>query len=74
MKIKIQKLISTIIFIIISVGSFAQNQTGFEQELVNTNKMIAVIFVLSIILIGIAVFLFYLERRIKNLENEIKPK
>lgn len=70
---KIQKFLTTILFLIISVVSFAQNQSGFEQSLVGTNKMIAVIVVLAVILIGIAIFLFYLERKIKNIENEIKP-
>ncbi|MCB0541137.1 MAG: hypothetical protein KDE33_26760 [Bacteroidetes bacterium] len=70
---KIQKFLATILFLIISIVSFAQNQSGFEQSLVGTNKMIAVIVVLAVILIGIAIFLFYLERKIKNIENEIKP-
>lgn len=71
---KIQKYLVVILFIIINSSIFAQNQSGFEQNLASTNKMIAVIFVLSVILIGIAIFLFYLERRVKNIENEIKPK
>ena len=35
-------------------------------------KMIVVVIVLSIILLGIASFLFYLERRLSKAERELK--
>lgn len=35
-------------------------------------KMIVVVIVLSIILLGIATFLFYLERRLSRAEKELK--
>jgi ABC-type nitrate/sulfonate/bicarbonate transport system permease component len=44
------------------------------QELLNqTDKMIAVILVLVIILLGIALFLLFLEKRIRKLEDKNKP-
>lgn len=49
----------------------AQNP-GLQSLLVGSNKMIAVIAVLVIILLGVAFFLFYLERRIKKLEEQLK--
>ena len=63
-----KKYISSLIFIMaVNFSLFAQNKTNFEQALVGTNKMIAVIAVLALILLGIAVFLFYLERKIKKI-------
>lgn len=53
--------------------TFAQS-TGNYQELLNqTDKMIAVIIVLVIILLGIAVFLLFMEKRIRKLESKNKP-
>lgn len=64
--------LTTIIALIINLSLQAQDKTNFEQALVDSNKMIAVITVLVVILLGIAFFLFYLERKIKKLENNTK--
>lgn len=37
----------------------------------NGGKLIAVILCVSVILVGVAFFLFYLERRVKRLEDEV---
>ena len=66
--------LSLIIAIVFNFSLIAQNNTNFEQALVGTNKMIAVIAVLVVILLGITFFLFYLERKIKNIENNTKIK
>lgn len=66
--------LSTLIALIFTLSLSAQNDTNFEQALVGSNKMIAVIIVLVVILLGIAFFLFYLERKIKKLEDNIKLK
>ena len=66
--------LSLIIAIAFNFSLIAQNNTNFEQALVGTNKMIAVIAVLVVILLGITFFLFYLERKIKNIENNTKIK
>lgn len=53
--------------------SFGQNPSSYQELLNQTNKMIAVIIVLAIILLGIAVFLLFMEKRIRKLENKNKP-
>lgn len=45
-----------------------------ENTLRGSNKLVAVIVVLSIILIGIVVFLFAQESRIRKLERELSDK
>lgn len=42
------------------------------ENLNNNGKLNAVVVVLAIILVGIFGFLFYLERKIKKLEQEVK--
>lgn len=49
-------------------------QDMVKETLVGSNKMIAVIVVLAIILIGLGIFLFTLDKKIKRLEDEIKNK
>ncbi len=44
------------------------------DKLMESNKLYAVIAVLGIILLGIFLFLFYLERKIKRLEDEVNNK
>jgi len=53
--------------------SYAQTMDNYQELLNQTDKMIAVILVLVIILLGIAVFLLFLEKRIRKLEDKNKP-
>ncbi len=53
--------------------SYAQTMDNYHELLNQTDKMIAVILVLVIILLGIALFLLFLEKRIRKLEDKNKP-
>lgn len=53
--------------------SYAQTMDNYQELLNQTDKMIAVILVLVIILLGIALFLLFLEKRIRKLEDKNKP-
>ena len=53
--------------------SHAQTMDNYQELLNQTDKMIAVILVLVIILLGIALFLLFLEKRIRKLEDKNKP-
>ncbi|MDB5227304.1 MAG: hypothetical protein JWN78_1497 [Bacteroidota bacterium] len=46
--------------------------TTVADKLMEQNKLYAVIAVLAVIMLGIFIFLFYLERKIKKLEEEVK--
>ena len=66
---------TTLIFSLLSFTLYAQDNTSsFDTLMQQSNKMIAVIIVLVIILLGIAGFLFYLDKKISKLENQIKSK
>lgn len=52
---------------------YAETMDNYQELLNQTNKMIAVILVLVIILLGIALFLLFLEKRIRKLEDKNKP-
>ncbi len=42
------------------------------EQLMQQGKIYAVIAIVGVILLGVFAFLFYLERRLRNLEQEIK--
>ena len=68
------KLLTVLLIMFSSMGiSSAQSANNYQELLNQTDKMIAVILVLVIILLGIAVFLLFMEKRIKKLENKNKP-
>lgn len=54
-----------------SLSAFAQTNS-FGDQLQNSNKLYAVIAVLCVIFIGIILFLLNIERKVKQLEKEIK--
>ena len=66
--------ISALLFTFLGFTLHSQNVEGYDKILQQSNKMIAVILVLVIILLGIAAFLVFLERRIKKMEDQIKQK
>ena len=66
--------ISELVFTFLGFTLHAQNVQGYDKLLQESNKMIAVIIVLVIILLGIAGFLVYLDKRLKKLEEQIKLK
>lgn len=58
-----------------SFASFAQNNEvqmadGFYKE----GKIYVVITILAIVLVGVAIYLFTIERKLKKLEDSIKDK
>jgi CcmD family protein len=56
-----------------TVSKMLSAQTiSVADTLSQSNKLYAVITVLSVILIGIFIYLFTLERKIKKLEEELK--
>ncbi len=56
-----------------TVSKMLNAQTiSVADNLAKSNKLYAVIVVLSVILIGIFIYLFTLERKIKKLEEELK--
>ncbi len=62
-----------LILLFASVSKMLNAQTiNVADKLLENSKLNAVIAVASIILLGIFIFLFYLERKIKKLEQEVK--
>ena len=62
-----------LILLFASVSKMLSAQTvNTADKLMENSKLNAVIVVASIILLGIFIFLFYLDRKIKKLEQEVK--
>lgn len=62
-----------LILLFASVSKMLNAQTvNTADKLMENSKLNAVIVVAAIILTGIFVFLFYIERKIKKLEQEVK--
>ena len=62
-----------LILLLASVSKMLSAQTvNTADKLMENSKLNAVIVVAAIILTGIFIFLFYMERKIKKLEQEVK--
>ena len=74
--IKMKKLISFISLLLLSVATFAQEAPRVEMAdgLYQSGKIYVVVTVLSVIFIGIVIYLIMLDRKISKLEKEIKNK
>lgn len=72
----IKKLFTLLSFwTILAMPVMAQTSDNtIADTLMGSNKLIAVIAVICIILIGIVAFLFSQENRIRKLEEEVKQK
>ncbi|MGB4774796.1 MAG: CcmD family protein [Daejeonella sp.] len=64
-------LVTSLIILFCSLVSFAQNSTGVDMadELRSSGKIYVVVAVMSVIFIGIIIYLFSIDKRIKKIEN-----
>ncbi|MCB0508176.1 MAG: CcmD family protein [Chitinophagales bacterium] len=61
-----------LILLFASVSKMLNAQpTSVAENLTNNGKLNAVVAVVAVILLGIFIFLFYLEKKIKKLEQEV---
>jgi len=63
-----KKISLVIAFILISHVLFAQPAAGFDMR--SSGMIYVVVAVITVIFIGLALFLFAIERRIKKLEQD----
>lgn len=72
----LKKIALSLVMLIISASAFAQDNAPVEMAtgLYQSGKIYVVVIVMSIIFIGIAIYLVMLDRKISKLEKEIQNK
>ena len=66
-----KKLISVIILLLTCTAIFAQpNNVEMADTMRSSGKIYVVIATIAIVFVGLAVFLFAIERRVKKLEDQ----
>lgn len=69
------KIIFTIVCMLVSMNVVhAQGANAFEGMMLTNGKLYTVVGVLLIIFIGIILYLFNTDKKLKSLENQIKSK
>jgi len=64
-----------LLFILIcSIGFSQENQVQMADTFYKEGKIYVVIAIFSIVLLGLALYLFFIERKVKKLEEQIKEK
>ena len=71
---KNRNIFLTVLSLIFGQLLWAQEESVTVELLNQSNKMIAVIAVLLIILLGITAFLIFMERKISRLEDKMNKK
>ena len=69
----IKKIIASLSFLLLSVSIFAQpagSSSSLDETVMSSGKLYVVIAVLTVILIGIFIFLFSLDRKLRKLEEK----
>jgi protein-S-isoprenylcysteine O-methyltransferase Ste14 len=75
MKKAIYKVVLSLLLIVTTAQSFAQNSEPEMADVMRSNgKIYVVVTVLSIVLAGIAIYLFALDRKISSIEKKINQK
>jgi CcmD family protein len=67
-----KKLLSLIILLFAFTAVFAQESQGVEMadQLRQSGKIYVVVVTLAIIFVGLAIYLFSIDKRLKKIENE----
>jgi CcmD family protein len=72
---QIKQTIFSILSFCISIVAFAQTDTVEMADTLRANgKIYNVVAVIGIVFIGIALYLFYIDRRVKKIEDKLKGK
>ena len=71
-----KKITAFLLLLFFSGGIFAQemHQAQMAEGFYKEGKIYVVIGVLSIVLIGVLVYLFTMDKKLKNLEDQLKNK
>ncbi len=70
-----KKFLTTLLLMIMSFPMFAQNPTSaFDESIYASGKIYVVVICAAIILLGLILYLFTLDRRLKRLEKYSDPK
>lgn len=67
-----KKLLSILALTIIYVNAFAQNEAEMADTMRSNGKIYVVVGVILIVLVGLLAYLFFIERKVKKLEDKIE--
>ena len=67
-------ILSTVLLLSSFVGLAQTNDVQMADGFYKEGKIYVVITILAVVLIGVAIYLFTIERKIKKLEDNIKDK
>ena len=69
-----KKIVNLLLFLLVSLSSYSQESTTVDMAdgLYQSGKIYVVVAVLSIIFVGIVIYLIVLDGKISKLEKEIK--
>jgi len=66
------KLFSVVVLLFLALTSLSAQTSGFDEMMLSNGKMYTVVGVLLIIFIGLMLYLFNTDKKLKSIENQIK--
>ncbi len=63
-----------LLMLICSIGFSQEDQVQMADTFYKEGKIYVVIIIFSIVLLGLALYLFFIERKVKKLEEQLKEK
>ncbi|NJN43076.1 MAG: CcmD family protein [Flammeovirgaceae bacterium] len=67
-------ILLSLLFLCVSFCAMAQQEVEMADGMRSSGKIYVVVSIVLVILIGLFVFLFRMDRKIKDLQNKVKPK
>jgi CcmD family protein len=71
---KTRNLFILLFMLICSIGFSQEDQVQMADTFYKEGKIYVVIIIFSIVLLGLALYLFFIERKVKKLEEQLKEK
>ena len=69
---RIRHLVLTMLLFIVSISAQAQNEVEMADTMRSNGKIYVVVGVILIVLVGLFIYMFSIERKVKNLERKIE--
>ena len=71
---KIRSSFILLFMLVCSICFSQENQVQMADVFYKEGKIYVVIAIFSIVLLGLAIYLFFIERKVKKLEDQLKEK
>ena len=72
--VNFNKFLSTVFLLLLSMATFAQSEVEMADTMRSSGKIYVIVAIILVVLTGLVLYLFLLDRKISRIERELDKK